>query len=161
LALAAFLGLTGFALDKAIYETLRSALHDRLQSYAYGYLAGSEVTRAKRWSPPAIAPDPRLDQPAAAPNPGSTGPSDVEGSKQDNWRSPSALDKDLPFDARLKPGQTAFDLVAGRGTPVYLFSLGITQFDAANRGSVDLTLHIAEDASTLQGQLDVFRNTLL
>jgi two-component system sensor histidine kinase PhoQ len=34
IALAAFLGLTGFALDAAIYETLRTALHDRLQSYA-------------------------------------------------------------------------------------------------------------------------------
>jgi len=29
-ALAAFLGLTGFALDAAIYETLRTALHDKI-----------------------------------------------------------------------------------------------------------------------------------
>ena len=34
IALAAFLGLTGFALDRAIYETLRSALRERLQSYS-------------------------------------------------------------------------------------------------------------------------------
>ena len=161
LALAAFLGLTGFALDKAIYETLRSALHDRLQSYAYGYLAGSEVTRAKRWSPPDIAPEPRFDRPGGGLYAGVIGPVDVDGSKQDNWRSPSALGKDLPFDAHLKPGQVAFELVDGRSGPVYLFSLGITQFDAANRGSVDLTLHVAEDASTLQGQLDIFRGTLL
>ena len=162
IALAAFLGLTGFALDTAIYETLRSALHDRLQSYAYGYLAGSEVTRAKRWSPPDIAPEPRFDRPGGGLYAGVIGPVDVDGNKQDNWRSPSALDKDLPFDARLKPGQAKFDLVSGRGGgAVYLFSLGITQFDAANRGSVDLTLHVAEDAATLQGQLDIFRGTLL
>ena len=52
IVLAAFLGLTGFALDQAIYETLRSALRDRLQSYVYGYLAASDVARSRRWLPP-------------------------------------------------------------------------------------------------------------
>ena len=63
IALAAFLGLTGFALDAAIYETLRSALRDRLQSYVYGYLAASDVARSKRWLPPEVGPDPRFDRP--------------------------------------------------------------------------------------------------
>ena len=62
-ALAAFLGLTGLALDAAIYQTLLSALHDRLQGYAYGYLANSEVARSRRWSPPEIGPEPRFDRP--------------------------------------------------------------------------------------------------
>src|SRR6476659_3932682 len=51
IALAAFLGLTGFALDQAIYETLHSALRDRLQSYVYGYLGASDVARSRRWLP--------------------------------------------------------------------------------------------------------------
>src|SRR5215471_19813725 len=63
IALAAFLGLTGFALDAAIYETLRSALRERLQSYADGYLATSDVARARRWIPPEVGPDRRFDRP--------------------------------------------------------------------------------------------------
>ncbi len=58
LALAAFLGLTGVALDQAIYETLRRALRDRLQGYAYTYLANFEVARSKRWLPPESGPGP-------------------------------------------------------------------------------------------------------
>ena len=58
IVLAAFLGLTGVALDQAIYRTLLTAMHDRLQGYAYGYLARSEVTRARRWTPPEVQPEP-------------------------------------------------------------------------------------------------------
>ncbi|HSC09725.1 MAG TPA: ATP-binding protein [Rhodanobacteraceae bacterium] len=160
IALAAFLGLTGFALDTAIYETLRSALHDRLQSYAYGYLANSEVARSKRWSPPEIGPEPRFDRPGSGLYAGVVGPVDVDGVKAEHWRSPSAIGKDLPFDVTLKPGQSAFALVPGKDQDVYVFSLGV-MWEVPNRGSVNLTLHIADDAANLQAQLDVFRQTLL
>ena len=63
IALAAFLGLTGVALDAAIYETLRTSLRERLQSYVYAYLATSEVSRSGRWLPPDVGPDSRFDQP--------------------------------------------------------------------------------------------------
>ncbi len=45
LALAAFLGVTGFALDKAYYDATVAAMRDRLQNYVYAYLAGSDVLR--------------------------------------------------------------------------------------------------------------------
>ena len=160
IALAAFLGLTGFALDTAIYETLRSALHDRLQSYAYGYLANSEVARSKRWSPPEIGPEPRFDRPGSGLYAGVVGPVDVDGAKSEHWRSPSAIGKDLPFDVTLKPGQSVFALVPGKEQDVYVFSLGV-MWEVPNRGSVNLTLHVADDAANLQAQLDVFRQTLL
>jgi two-component system sensor histidine kinase PhoQ len=160
IALAAFLGLTGFALDTAIYETLRSALHDRLQSYAYGYLANSEVASSKRWSPPEIGPEPRFDRPGSGLYAGVVGPVDVDGAKSEHWRSPSAIGKDLPFDVTLKPGQSAFALVPGKDQDVYVFSLGV-MWEVPNRGSINLTLHVADDAANLQAQLDVFRQTLL
>jgi two-component system, OmpR family, sensor histidine kinase PhoQ len=160
IALAAFLGLTGFALDTAIHETLRSALHDRLQSYAYGYLANSEVARSKRWSPPEIGPEPRFDRPNSGLYAGVVGPVDVDGTKAERWRSPSAIGKDLPFDVTLKPGESVFALVPEKSQDVYVFSLGV-RWEVPNRGTVDLTLHVAEEASNLQAQLDVFRRTLL
>ena len=91
IALAAFLGLTGFALDAAIYETLRSALHDRLQSYVYGLIAPSDVPRSKRWLPPEVYPDPRFDQPGGNMFAGVIGPVERRQRQGDSWRSPSAL----------------------------------------------------------------------
>jgi two-component system sensor histidine kinase PhoQ len=161
IALAAFLGLTGFALDTAIYETLRTALHDRLQSYAYGYLAGSEVSRAKRWLPPEVGPDPRFDRPGSGLYAGVVAPAEVDGNRQDNWRSPSAVGIDLPFSATQELNTSDFGLRDSPNGKVYVFSLGVREWDPANRGSVDLTLHIAEDTANLRAQLDVFRRTLL
>jgi len=160
-ALAAFLGLTGFALDQAIYETLRSALRDRLESYAYGYLAASEVARSRRWLPPEIGPDKRFDQPDGGLYAAVIGPVEVDGVKADQWRSPSALRTTLPLNAKLKPGEMKFagPIDAGSGE-VYLFSLGV-RWEVPNREPIDLTLHVAENANSLDGQLDVFRRTLL
>jgi two-component system sensor histidine kinase PhoQ len=161
IALAAFLGLTGFALDTAIYETLRTSLHDRLQSYAYAYLAGSEVSRAERWLPPEVGPDPRFDRPGSGLYAGVVAPVEVDGNRQDVWRSPSALGLELPFSTKLSPNMTEFGVHDAGTGQVYLFSIGVKDWDPANRGSVDLTLHIAEDTANLQNQLDVFRRTLL
>ncbi|HXR63853.1 MAG TPA: ATP-binding protein [Rudaea sp.] len=160
-ALAAFLGLTGFALDAAIYETLRTALHDRLQSYAYGYLAGSEVSRARRWLPPEVGPDPRFDRPGSGLYAGVVAPVEVDGVRQDNWRSQSATGMDLPLSDKLPPNTTEFALRESPSGKMYVFSIGVRDWDPANRGAVDLTLHIAEDTANLSAQLDVFRRTLL
>jgi two-component system sensor histidine kinase PhoQ len=161
IALTAFLGLTGFALDAAIYETLRTALHDRLQSYAYGYLAGSEVSRAHRWLPPEVGPDPRFDRPGSGLYAGVVAPVEVDGVRQDNWRSQSATGMDLPLAATLPANTTEFALHDSPSGKVYVFSIGVRDWDPANRGAVDLTLHIAEDTTNLRAQLDVFRRTLL
>jgi two-component system sensor histidine kinase PhoQ len=159
-ALAAFLALTGFALDRAVYETLRSALRDRLQSYAYGYLAASDVARSGRWLPPEVSPDPRFDRPHGGLYAGVAGPVENEGKLAQQWRSPSALGLELPFAAQMAPGQAEFSgPVAGANGEVYAFGLGVS-WDVPHRGSVNLTLHVAEDARLLAGQRDVFRRSL-
>ncbi|HEY8012191.1 MAG TPA: ATP-binding protein [Rudaea sp.] len=162
IVLAAFLGLTGFALDQAIYQTLLSTLHDRLQGYAYGFLATSDVSRSRRWIPPEVEPEPRLESPGSGLYAGVVGPVEVDGARFDSWRSPSALVVNLPFDEKLKPGVSEFDgPLDGAGGKIYKYSIGVTVWDAANRGSVDLTLHVAETAANLQAQRDVFRRSLL
>ncbi|HST27633.1 MAG TPA: ATP-binding protein [Rudaea sp.] len=160
IALAAFLGLTGFALDQAVYETLRSALRERLQSYVYGYLAASDVARSGRWLPPDVSPDPRFDRPGGGLYAGVSGPVENNGKLATSWRSPSAVGLKLPFDGTLKPGEADFaGPVSGADENVYLFSLGVT-WDVPHRGAVNLTLHVAEDARLLAGQRDVFRRSL-
>jgi two-component system sensor histidine kinase PhoQ len=161
LALAAFLGLAGFALDRAVYATLSSSLHDRLQSYVYGFLAASDVSRSGRWLPPDVFPDPRFDRPHGGLYAGVQGPVESEGKPGTQWRSPSALGLVLPFDATLAPGESAFSgPLPGAGADVYLFSLGVA-WDVPHRGSVNLTLHVAEDARLIAGQREVFRRSLL
>ncbi|HZP67854.1 MAG TPA: ATP-binding protein, partial [Rudaea sp.] len=127
----------------------------------YGYIAASDVARSRRWLPPELILDPRFNSPEGALYAGVIGPVEVDGVKDDKWRSASALGKSLPFDTALKPGEVRFDgPVPGAGGKVYIFSQGVS-WEVPNRESVNLTIHVAEDASVLDNQLDVFRRTLL
>ena len=161
--LTAFLGLAGIALDQAIYQTLLKSLHDRLQSYAYGYLATSEVGRSLRWAPPELAPDSRLDSPGSGLYASVVGPVEVDGARFPSWRSQSAYDvTDIPqFDETLKPGAERFTEtpVSGGGGKVYIYSYGFSW--EKDRGPVLLTIHIAENAANFEAQRNVFRRSLV
>ena len=163
LVLAAFLGLTGVALDQAIYQTLRNTLRDRLQSYAEAYMAKSDVSRARRWIPPEVDPEPFLS-PDSGFYAAMVGPVEVDGVRRDNWRSQSAYAvADLPqFDTMLKPGATVFTAIPieGAGGKVYLYSYGLS-WPVAGKEPVLTTIHIAEDAKHLEAQRNVFRRSLI
>jgi len=161
LALTAFLGLTGVALDAAVYETLRSALRDRLQSYVYGLIATSDVARSKRWLPPEVYPDQRFDQPGGNIFAGVVGPVETENGKAQSWQTPSAIGEDLPFDSTLPKGAEQFvGPIDGAGGKIYMLSQGLS-WSVPHRGDVSLTIHVAEDARLLDQQRAVFRRTLL
>jgi len=157
IALAAFLGLTGFALDTAIYQTLKTSLRERLQSYVYAYLATSDVSREKRWLPPDVGPDSRFDRPDGALLASVVGPVKTDGGLSDRWRSPSAQSGGLALlDSRLPRGEERFEgPVATQRGPLYIYSLGITW-----ENNVNLTIHVAEDATLLDEQRSTFRRTL-
>ncbi|MFN9792637.1 MAG: ATP-binding protein [Pseudomonadota bacterium] len=154
LALAAFLGLSGFALDQAFYETSLQQLRDRLQGYVWSYLSGSDVTVSGRLVLPEFPPDQRFDRPQSGLYAGVTGDGIV-------WESPSALGRELPFDLRLQPGEVRFTgpLETNIGG-VYVFSQGVDYAYGDGTKSVRLTFHIAEHESALERQMGVFRRTL-
>jgi two-component system, OmpR family, sensor histidine kinase PhoQ len=157
IALAAFLGLTGLALDAAIYQTLKTSLRERLQSYVYAYLATSDVSRERRWLPPDVGPDSRFDRPDGALLASVVGPVKTDGGLSEHWRSPSAQSGGLLLlDSRLPRGEETFEgpVDSPRG-PLYIYSLGITWDN-----SVNLTLHVAENATLLDEQRATFRRTL-
>src|SRR5689334_22240615 len=86
IALAAFLGLTGIALDKAYYDAAVAGVRDRLQSYVYAYLAGSELTRNNtKLLPPEIQPHPDFARPESGLYTVIVGDNDL------HWESPSAI----------------------------------------------------------------------
>ncbi|MBS0431681.1 MAG: two-component sensor histidine kinase [Proteobacteria bacterium] len=153
LVLAGFLGLAGFALDRAYSQAALSALRDRLQSYAYAYLAGIEITRANKVSLPEVPPHPDFARP------GSGLYAVVTGRDGFHWESPSALGE-LPFDSLLAPGQTKFEgpLPTSAGD-VYLLSQGV-DWELPDHRSYRMTVNIAQNEAQFDDQLAAYRRTL-
>ena len=154
LALFAFLGLSGFALDQAFYESSLQQLRDRLQGYVWSYLSGSDVTVSGRLVLPEFPPAQRFDRPQSGLYAGVAG-------RNIGWESPSALGRKLPFDVQLEPNQTRFvGPVETNIGGVYVFSQGVDYAYGDGSKSVRLTFHIAEHESALERQMQVFRRTL-
>jgi two-component system sensor histidine kinase PhoQ len=160
IALAAFLGLAFFALDRAFFDAAQSSQRERLQGYMHAYLAGADTNRAGNLIPPEVGPDPRFDRPGSGLYAGIVG-DHIRNAKDRQWRSPSALGVDLPFETELEQGATTFrGPVASSQGNLFVLSQGIV-WSVANRPELKLTLHVAEDGSALQNQVRVFRRTLL
>ncbi len=160
LVLAGFLGLAFFALDRAFYDAGESAVRDRLQSYLYAYLAGSDTNRAGALIPPEVGPDPRFDQPAPGGLYAVIVGDKVIGAKDGQWRSPSALTRELPFATALPRGQPRFsgpiDTQVGA---LFVLSQGV-DWNSGAKNELHLTFHVAEDSRALRTQVDVYRRTL-
>ena len=161
IALASFLGLAFFALDRAFFDAALSSQRERLQGYMHAYLAGADTNRAGNLIPPEVGPDPRFDRPASGLYAGIVG-DHIRNSRDRQWRSPSALGVDLPFDTELSQGATTFrgPIATSAQGNLFVLSQGIV-WSVANRPELELTLHIAEDSSALENQVKVFRRTLL
>jgi two-component system sensor histidine kinase PhoQ len=154
LALVAFLGLTGLALDRAYYEGALSGLHDRLQSYVYAYLAGTEVGRGGKILLPDTLPHSDFLRP------GSGLYAVIDGDKDFHWESPSAIGRQLPLPAHLVPGRGVFQgPVATNVGSVYLYSLRVI-YDTPQQKSVPLTVNVAQTEGQFVRQLSVYRRTL-
>jgi two-component system sensor histidine kinase PhoQ len=160
IALAAFLGLTFFALDRAFFDAALSSQRERLQGYLHAYLAGADTNRAGYLIPPEVGPDPRFDRPDSGLYASIVG-DNVRNAKERQWRSPSALGIDRPLNTELTPGETMFEgpLKYADGE-LFVLSQGVS-WSVGERPELKLTLHIAEDSTALQNQVVAFRRTLL
>jgi two-component system, OmpR family, sensor histidine kinase PhoQ len=154
LALAAFLGVTGYSLEQAFRKSALQAMRDRLESYVFTYLSGTDVSKEGELILPEFPPDPRFDRPQSGLYAGIIG----DGIE---WRSASALGRVLPFEQTLDPGRTYWE---NKPAPtnvggVYRYSRGVT-YEVPNGGEVHLTFHIAENDASFNRQVKVFRGTL-
>jgi two-component system sensor histidine kinase PhoQ len=159
--LAAFLALAFFALDRAFYDAAQSALRERLQGYMYAYLAGSDTTRAGALIPPEVGPDPRFDQPSPSGLYAGIVGAKILGAKENQWRSPSASGRDLPFDVELPRGPAQFH--GPVPTPLgalFVLAQGV-DWNSSSKAVLHLTFYVAEDSTTLRAQIEVYRRTLL
>lgn len=157
-ALVAFLGLTGYALDRAFAEAALTSQRERLENFAKAYLHGAEVLRSGAIVMPQTPPDPRFDRPGSGLYAGLVG----EGLR---WESASSLGRILPPPEPGEPSWTGqFDgpLLAteSSGQPLEVYRYSLTTLWDTGRGEIALTLGVYEDASYVAVQVGVFRRTL-
>jgi two-component system sensor histidine kinase PhoQ len=158
--LAAFLGLAFVALDRAFYEAAESALRDRLQQYIYSYLAAADATRGGSLLPPEVGPDPRFDRPVPSGLYAGIVGEKIIGAKNNEWRSPSAVDRALPFDAQVPRGEVRFSgPVKTSEGQLFVLAQGV-DWNAGSRAPLHLTFYVAEDVRGISEQIDVYRRTL-
>ncbi|GMU43519.1 MAG: HAMP domain-containing protein [Xanthomonadales bacterium PRO6] len=154
LVLAAFIGLTGYALERAFEEWAFSVLRERLQSVAYSFLARTDVTVRGELLIPEFLPEPRLERPS----------SDLVASiyaENFRWESPSALDRELPFEDALKPGEIAFREPRGMRGGFYMLSMGVLFEKRSPSGKdVRVTINVGERQSSVRRQIRAFRETM-
>jgi two-component system sensor histidine kinase PhoQ len=155
LALAAFLGATGYSLEQAYRRSALQAMRDRLESYVFSYLSGTDVGKDGELILPEFPPDPRFNRPQSGLYAG------IIGDKAE-WRSASALGRELSFDQKLEPGRTYWSNTPETSNVggVYRYSRGV-DWEVPNGEAVRLTFHVAENDASFNRQVRVFRKTLL
>ena len=103
LGLVAFLGLTGYALDRAFQETALNNLQQRLDNYSRAYLRNSDFDAEGRFkSPDASPPDPRFDRPGS-------GLYAVAVGNGFRWESASTLGRSIPAPDAITPGEAMIE----------------------------------------------------
>lgn len=153
IGLAAFLSLTGVALDAAFRDSARAAVRDRLQGQVYALLAAAELRGGGDLAIPEGLPEARLSRP------GSGLYAAVFGNDYE-WRSDSALGLALPWLKELTPGETRFtqplDSEAG---PVFRLAQGVA-WESGPEEMHRFTFNVLEDTTIFREQVNRFRRTL-
>lgn len=153
LGLIAFLGLTGYALDRAFAEAAGSSMRQRLQNYAWAYLRSTELTRNGDIIAPESPPDARLARVGSGLYAAIVTP-------DSQWESESAIGRGIPLQESLRPGEERYEgPIDTPSGPVYRQSLGMA-WEVSDIRDVNVTVHVAESSAALDRQVAAFRRTL-
>ncbi|MCX7556306.1 sensor histidine kinase [Xanthomonadaceae bacterium JHOS43] len=153
LGLVAFLGLTGYALDRAFVEAAGNTQRQRLQNYVWAYMRGTELLRNGDIIPPDPQPDSRFS---------SVGSGLYAAILADDfrWESESALGRDLPLQEALKPGEERYEgPIDTPSGPIYRQSMGMA-WEVSDIKEVNVTVHVAENTVAMDRQVAAFRREL-
>lgn len=154
IALAAFLGLTGFTLDQAYRASSETALRERLQAELYTLLAATDINRKGKIQLPEELPDARFSQPGSG-----LYAEVVSNDQKQRWRSPSLLGQDITFDATLPEGERRFTQLNSGSTPLYALSFGV-DWETGTRGAHNYTFTVAETTAGYNAEVKRFRQSL-
>lgn len=155
IVLAAFLGFTGIALDHGFNDSVKSAIHSRLQAHVYTMLAAAELTGAGSLFLPEQLPEPRF----AAPDSGLIADvSKLDGSSV--WKSRSALGIELPPSGAAQTGQWQFETVTSSEKRQYISASFVASWAGSNRSLHRFRFRVAEDRRFMSQQVLQFRRSL-
>lgn len=149
--LAAFLGISAYALDKAFRDSVEEGFKNRLQGHIYALLGAAETDNSGGMRFPEDLPDPRFSNPDSGLYAGILGPG---GRYQ--WHSPSLLGREeISYSQPLAPGVKRFQ----RNDGLYLLGFGLGWVDNAGREQ-SYTVVVAESTAGMEAEVGGFRLTL-
>lgn len=155
LTLAGFLGLTGFALDRAFQRSALTAVQDRLQGQVYTLLSAAKFEASNERMMPSTLPDPRLSTPSSGLYAQLVG---EDGSLL--WRSLSMLGLSLPVDRPAGLGAPSFGTaMVSDGTPVFMLAFSVA-WEGGDGDSHVYTVQVAESRQGYLQQMGSFRRSL-
>ena len=155
LVLGLFLGLAGWALERAFRDSASAAVQERLQAQIYGLLAAADLGADGNLVLPDRLPEERYQRPGS-------GLYAQVLQHQDGmiaWRSPSLLLQSLPDPPALAPGTWHFRHVPAGGNGEW-FQLASGVRWEQESSSLDFTFSVTEDPASYQAQLSEFRHSL-
>ncbi len=154
-ASVAFLGITGWVLDRAFQNSAETAVRSHLQGQLYGLLAAFDVDDRGRLIVPANLPESRF----ARINSGLYARV-VDSESNVVWRSNSLLSRSLPAGANLTSGDSLFErTTTGSGIDLFWLRFGVA-WEINDRVSVDYEFAVAEDLTNYNAQVESFRRSL-
>ncbi len=152
--LAIFIVLTALGLDRAFYDSARSARQERLLGQLYLLIAAAEVDSKGQLSLPATLSEPRFSMPGSGLYAFVT---DGNGTRM--WASASALGEAAPFTANLAAGQKRFEKRADQNGKVFFVqSLGVNW--AVGQQLFAFTFSVSEDLAEFNAQIYQYRKSL-
>lgn len=149
LVLAIFIALTALALERAFYDSARSARQDRLLGQTYLLIATAEVDQEGRLSLPPDLSESRFNLPGSGLY---AAVFDQDGVAL--WRSSSALNVSAPFQTQLAPGDKRFE----DGAEFFVQSLGVKW--AVGQKHFSFTFSVSENRAEFNAQIRRYRQSL-
>jgi len=153
--LAAFLGATGWVLDRAFQASTEAALRDRLQGHLYALLAASDLDQRGVLKLPQELPDPRFSLIGSG-----LYAEVVDSAGVSHWRSKSLLGSQVAFDKAPTLGQREFaKITSDKAAPLLSLSFTVS-WEAASPGERRYTYRAAESLDAYNAEVNRFRRSL-
>lgn len=152
IVLSAFLGLTGFTLDRLFSESALAAVQDRLEGHVYTLIAATIIGEDKGL---------HLPDELSFSHPSSVlFAQAMSNDAKKLWRSPSMLDRSALFRWALPPVTNRFEKTSmPDGQKIYVYSLGVT-WDQSEDVHDGYTFSVGESEDTYNSQVQNFRKKL-
>ena len=152
--LAIFIVLTALGLDRAFYDSARSARQERLLGQLYLLIAAAEVDEHGHLNLPANLSEARFSLPGSGLY---AFVSDRDGTRV--WNSISALGVTAPFARNLAAGDKRFEQrTAQSGNDYFIQSLGVNW--AVAQKHYAFTFSVSEDLTEFKAQIRHYRQSL-